>query len=108
MEWMTRWPFRPPQHKPKWIKLVPFPSDEKRAGLSGSIVGEPLGFYDASKKNDTFAVVALLMKVKQCAEHWPEEDWRQRCWVSKVDATELLQQPELVDFLKAAAKRLRS
>ncbi|MFV1964025.1 MAG: NUDIX hydrolase [Pirellulaceae bacterium] len=80
----------------------------EEAGLRGRITGKPLGYYDVSKAGGTYTVMASLMEVKKCEKHWPEEDWRQRRWVSQDAATELLAQPELVKFLKAAAKRLSS
>jgi 8-oxo-dGTP pyrophosphatase MutT (NUDIX family) len=72
----------------------------EEAGLRGRILGEPIGFYNVEKDSGTYAVMALPMEVHHCADHWPEKDSRQRRWVNRQTACELLGQRELVEFIR--------
>jgi 8-oxo-dGTP pyrophosphatase MutT (NUDIX family) len=78
----------------------------EEAGLSGQIVGTPLGCYWTPKNGDVLTVVALLMEVHQTDDSWAEESFRQRRWVTEDEAIELLGEPYLIDLLKAAMDRI--
>ena len=79
----------------------------EEAGLHGRLVGQPLGCYEARKNGRLLSVVVLLMEVTRCDDHWEEAHRRQRCWVCRTGARQLLSQPVLLDCLEAAVSRLK-
>ena len=78
----------------------------EEAGLHGRILGDPLGAYSIAKRGATLKVIVLLMEVTQVDKDWSESHLRQRRWVSRDKARELVSQPELRVMLASAAARL--
>jgi 8-oxo-dGTP pyrophosphatase MutT (NUDIX family) len=78
----------------------------EEAGLHGQILGEPLGAYVIVKRGVMLKVIVLLMEVTQVDKDWAESKLRQRRWVSRDKADELVSQPELRALLAAATVRL--
>lgn len=78
----------------------------EEAGLRGRIVGRPLGCYQTAKNGGSVTVLALLMEVQRSESEWPEHATRERRWVSLEQASGLLDNPQLVELLKAAAARI--
>ena len=78
----------------------------EEAGLSGQIVGEPLGAYDDAKWGAVLRVTALMMEVTGCEDEWLEADVRERRWVSPEDASELLSKPILREFVDTVVRRI--
>lgn len=54
----------------------------EEAGLAGVLQPEPIGTYLYEKAGFTCHVTVFLMNVTDAAEHWPEHDFRERCWLS--------------------------
>ncbi len=80
-------------------------SDEE-AGLSGEIVGEPLGRFVYHKWGTSLEVTVFLMRVSSAAEQWEEMDQRKRCWCDAAEARKKLNRNEYLVFLDAALKRI--
>src|SRR5579864_7280130 len=53
----------------------------EEAGLVGLLQPEPIGTYLYEKAGFTCHVTVFLMNVTEAADHWPEQDFRQRCWL---------------------------
>ena len=62
----------------------------EEAGLNGRIVGGPLGTYDYRKWGSTYTVVVFAMEVLAEEASWQEMKLRERRWVSRRKAAELL------------------
>lgn len=75
----------------------------EEAGLHGCILGEPLGEYQDAKWGARLHVSVVLMEVSGCDDSWPESDVRQRRWVSRDEAEEMLSRTEHRQFLEIAA-----
>ena len=78
----------------------------EEAGVTGAIVGEPLGHYSYRKRCESYSVSVLLMEVASSNQVWKEGTQRQRCWASFHRAVEMLDRPNLVQLLEAAMQRL--
>ncbi len=78
----------------------------EEAGLRGSIVGEPLGEYQDAKWGARLTVLVVLMEVSSCEQEWQESRVRQRRWVPRDEAQEMLSRPEHKRFLETAAAQL--
>ncbi len=79
----------------------------EEAGLHGEIVDEPLGWYEINKDEKSLTVVAMLMQVVQADKEWEESDKRDRRWVSRKKAHELLTEPDLRELLDLASARIK-
>ena len=78
----------------------------EEAGVTGAIVGEPLGQYTYHKRREHYSVAVLLMEVTESRQDWKEGAQRQRYWASFPRAMELLDRPNLVQLLQVAMQRL--
>lgn len=78
----------------------------EEAGLKGSLVGPPLGNYETIKLGNGLDVVVYLMEVKDSAKSWPEEDSRDRKWVTASEASDMLAWDSQRELLKQAVKRI--
>jgi len=78
----------------------------EEAGLHGRILGTPLLSYKADKNGQPKRVVALLMEVTSCDDHWDEAAVRQRRWVSQHEAQDLLCREALQACLEIAQGRI--
>ncbi len=78
----------------------------EEAGVRGEIVGDPIGAYRYQKQNEKHSVIVMLMHVDHCEADWKESGERQRAWVSRNEATDLLDRTNLIGLLQAAVRRL--
>jgi phosphohistidine phosphatase len=78
----------------------------EEAGLHGRIVGTPLLGYRTDKNGQSKRVVALLMEVTRCDDQWDEAAVRQRRWVSRSEALDLLNRDSLQICLDLARDRI--
>src|SRR2546423_4348484 len=53
----------------------------EEAGLVGVLQPDPVGTYLYQKAGFTCHVTIFVMIVTDTAERWPEDDFRQRCWL---------------------------
>ena len=80
----------------------------EEAGLTGRIVGKPIGKYVYKKKRRKQRVTVMLMVVDGCDDEWQESNERQRRWASLEEARLLLDRPNLIHLLQRAVELLRS
>ena len=78
----------------------------EEAGLSGEIIGEPIGSYRYAKWETSLNVVAVLMRVTDCTDRWEEDDVRERRWASPSEARQMVARDELRDLIDSAVKFL--
>ena len=79
----------------------------EEAGLTGRLVGAPLGCCEMIKYGKPYTLVLLLMEVTKCEEVWEEAHFRQRRWATEDEARQLLCQPQLRNGLDIAVARLK-
>jgi 8-oxo-dGTP pyrophosphatase MutT (NUDIX family) len=58
----------------------------EEAGLVGVVRREPLGSYEYRKRGVRFRVDVFLMRVSTVLDEWPEDDVRERCWMTLDEA----------------------
>lgn len=80
----------------------------EEAGLSGRIIGEPLGEYRYTKQRRRYHVLVLLMAVDSESPHWQEEGERARHWVSGRVARTVLDRRNLIEMLDAAVMQVET
>lgn len=78
----------------------------EEAGLSGQIVGEPVGAYHYHKWGTELVVAVFLMEVSQTDDSWLEADQRQREWLDADHAVDRLDRLELQTMLHNALRQL--
>lgn len=78
----------------------------EEAGLSGRIVGEPIGEYSYAKWGSMMSVTAFLMEVEDAADAWLEADRRQRRWATPEEAARMLDRRYLARIFRWARERL--
>jgi 8-oxo-dGTP pyrophosphatase MutT (NUDIX family) len=54
----------------------------EEAGLVGVLKGDPVGSYVYEKYGNDHFVTVFLMAVTEVTEEWPEQDLRERVWLS--------------------------
>lgn len=74
----------------------------EEAGLVGTLNPEPVGSYLYDKWCGTCHVTVFLMDVTEVAQDWPERSLRQRSWVSTAGALARIEDPGLLEILRAA------
>ena len=74
----------------------------EEAGVEGELADAPCGQY--SHGGGDAIVELFLMEVTAEARTWPEEEVRQRRWVSLQSAARMVDDKKLREFLRAAAK----
>ncbi len=74
----------------------------EEAGLAGVLQPEPIGTYLYEKAGFTCHVTIFVMNVIDMAEHWPEEDMRQRCWLSAAQALQRIEDAGLRELIREA------
>jgi 8-oxo-dGTP pyrophosphatase MutT (NUDIX family) len=77
----------------------------EEAGLVGTLHPEPIGSYLYEKYGNTYHVIVFVMDVTRVAQDWPERTLRQRTWVSPAGLFERIEEPGLVEVLRAALER---
>jgi 8-oxo-dGTP pyrophosphatase MutT (NUDIX family) len=74
----------------------------EEAGLVGTLHPEPVGSYLYEKYSNTYHVIVFVMDVTDVAQNWPERGLRQRSWVSHAGLFERIEDPGLIEVLRAA------
>jgi phosphohistidine phosphatase len=78
----------------------------EEAGLTGRLVGKPVGTYEYEKWGTTLTVAVYLMQVVAEEDTWEEEVFRERRWVSFEDAVSLLQRHPVLPLLSRARRMI--
>jgi len=73
----------------------------EEAGLVGTLDPEPVGAYVYDKYGGTCHVTVFVMHVTKVAQEWPERESRQRVWVTPAGAIRRLDDPSLIDIVRA-------
>ena len=79
----------------------------EEAGLTGSIIDEPIAEYSYTKRGRICVVSVMLMDVSDTASTWMEASQRERTWATLEDARRRIDKPHLRVLLDAAADRIR-
>ncbi len=82
----------------------------EEAGVEGTLGKRPIGTYDYRKtelKGGGLCRVSVFpMAVERILSHWPEQELRQREWMTLEEATKAVDEPELKALIKAFGKTL--
>lgn len=73
---------------------------EEEAGVRGTVGKKPLGTYHYAKWRgedayDVAEVTVYALQVTDELSRWKEQGQRERSWVSRADAAEMVEEPEL-------------
>ena len=76
----------------------------EEAGVRGKVKSQPIGVYSYNKvraNDDDLPCIAVVypLRVKRVLSKWPEKKQRQRKWVSRKKAAELVDEIELRDII---------
>ncbi|MDA9208490.1 NUDIX hydrolase [Octadecabacter sp.] len=76
----------------------------EEAGVRGKIKSRPIGVYSYYKvrpKEDELPCIAVVypLRVKRVLTKWPEKKQRQRKWVSRKKAAQMVDEPELREIM---------
>jgi 8-oxo-dGTP pyrophosphatase MutT (NUDIX family) len=74
----------------------------EEAGLVGFLQPEPIGTYLYEKSGFTCHVTVFLMNVTDSADRWPEDDFRERCWLTASQALLRIDDAGLRDLIREA------
>jgi 8-oxo-dGTP pyrophosphatase MutT (NUDIX family) len=74
----------------------------EEAGLVGALQPEPIGTYLYEKAGFICHVTVFLMSVTDTADRWPEHDFRERCWLSAVQALRRIDDAGLRELIREA------
>jgi 8-oxo-dGTP pyrophosphatase MutT (NUDIX family) len=75
----------------------------EEAGLVGALLPEPVGSYVYEKAGLTCHVTVFLMQVTEVARQWPEEEVRERVWLTIGQALQRVEEPALRELIRGAA-----
>src|SRR5436309_3179254 len=75
----------------------------EEAGLVGVLQPEPVGSYVYDKAGLTCHVTVFLMQVTEVASQWPEEEVRERVWLTLPQALQRVEEPALRELIRGAA-----
>ena len=80
---------------------------EEEAGVRGSIAKKPLGQYPYRKwlgpqRFEIAEVDVFALKVRKTLSKYKERDQRERRWVGREEAAEMIDEPELRELIRAA------
>jgi 8-oxo-dGTP pyrophosphatase MutT (NUDIX family) len=78
----------------------------EEAGLTGRILGGPIGTYEYEKWDTRLSVAVFLLEVFEEHDTWPEDGLRERNWVSWSEAASLLAKHPVRPLLDQARRRL--
>jgi len=81
---------------------------EEEAGLSGTLVGAPVGDYLYRKWGMDLHVVVFLMRVTAIAEQWEEMNLRRRRWASAEEVLKLVAKHPPVKVLERGLRRIET
>jgi 8-oxo-dGTP pyrophosphatase MutT (NUDIX family) len=74
----------------------------EEAGLVGVLQPEPVGSYVYEKAGLTCHVTVFLMQVTEVATQWPEEELRERVWLTFDQALKRVEEPALRELIRGA------
>ncbi len=74
----------------------------EEAGLVGVLQPEPIGTYLYEKAGFTCHVTVFLMSVTETADRWPEQDRRERCWLTMSQALLRIEDTGLRELIREA------
>jgi 8-oxo-dGTP pyrophosphatase MutT (NUDIX family) len=74
----------------------------EEAGLVGLLQPEPIGTYRYEKSGFTCHVTVFWMNVTDSADRWPEDDFRERCWVKASQALQRIADAGLRELIREA------
>jgi 8-oxo-dGTP pyrophosphatase MutT (NUDIX family) len=74
----------------------------EEAGLVGVLQPEPIGTYLYEKSGFTCHVTVFLMNVTETADHWPEQNFRERCWLTTLQALMRIEDAGLRELIREA------
>jgi 8-oxo-dGTP pyrophosphatase MutT (NUDIX family) len=72
----------------------------EEAGLVGRLQPDPVGSYLYDKAGVTCHVLVFLLHVTQVCDHWPEESFRERCWVTPAQAVSRIEDRGLCEIIR--------
>ena len=75
----------------------------EEAGLVGVLQPEPVGSYVYEKAGLTCHVTVFLMHVTEVAAQWPEEEVRERVWLTIGQALQRVEETALRELIRGAA-----
>jgi len=75
----------------------------EEAGIRGRLGTGSLGSYQYQKWGGTCTVEVFVLEVERLEDTWPEQDMRQRRWVSADEAAELVREEDLAAMIRALA-----
>ena len=76
----------------------------EEGGVEGQVLGNSLGSYERKKWDGTVSVEMFPMHVTRIFDHWTEDDFRQRIWLSEAEAAARISDPALRDILAGLAR----
>jgi 8-oxo-dGTP pyrophosphatase MutT (NUDIX family) len=74
----------------------------EEAGLVGVLQPDPVGSYLYDKAGITCHVLVFLLNVTQVCEHWPEETFRERHWLTPAQALSRIEDRGLREIIRGA------
>ena len=74
----------------------------EEAGLAGVIQPDPVGSYLYDKSGITCHVLVFLLHVTQISDNWLESAFRERVWLSPVQAVSRIEDRGLREILRGA------
>lgn len=74
----------------------------EEAGLVGVLQPEPIGTYLYEKSGFTCHVTVFLMNVTETADRWPEDDFRERAWLTAAQALSRIDDAGLRELIREA------
>jgi phosphohistidine phosphatase len=78
----------------------------EEAGLTGKLVGAPIGSYEYDKWGLTLSVSVFLMEVTHQKDKWEESRFRERAWSPADSAFAMLKKHPVRSLLDAATTRI--
>jgi 8-oxo-dGTP pyrophosphatase MutT (NUDIX family) len=72
----------------------------EEAGLVGVLQPEPVGSYVYEKASLTCHVTVFLMQVTEVASQWPEEEVRERVWLTFAQALQHVEEVALRELIR--------
>ncbi|MBL8798632.1 MAG: NUDIX hydrolase [Planctomycetia bacterium] len=73
----------------------------EEAGLTGVLQREPVGSFLYEKFGSQHLVTVFLMRVTEETDTWPEDDFRERVWVSPAEAIDRIDDEGLREIIRS-------
>ncbi len=74
----------------------------EEAGLTGVLRDESIGAYQYEKAGVLRHVTVYVMDVTEIARSWPEQDFRERSWLTLLSALARIEEPGLRKLVRKA------